>query len=259
MARRRGPHERRGTTGLAHIRWQVTAIAGAVLVAAALGVLAGTRAAPPGERRVLAVDLGLSPDASTNQMAITPDGSRVIFVGGSGARLMARSLDALEAVELARGSSISSPFVSPDGRWVGYVDAANRLMKVPALGGRASTVATLDGRVSGATWLDEHTIIASTLASTGLLRVSADGSASPVAITAPDQGLDHVLPQRLPEGRSVLFGVISRDEPQYGVHRLQKLDVTTGSSPRSWTVAARTPTPAPSGRDTSRIWTTTAC
>ena len=52
-------------------------------------------------------------------LAITPDGSRVVYVGNNGRELFVRPLDALEPMSLFTGAP-RAPFVSPDGQWVGF-------------------------------------------------------------------------------------------------------------------------------------------
>ena len=54
-------------------------------------------------------------------LAITPDGSRIVYVGANGTQLFVRALDALEPVVIFKGTP-RGPFVSPDGQWVGFVD-----------------------------------------------------------------------------------------------------------------------------------------
>ena len=54
-------------------------------------------------------------------LAITPDGSRIVYVGANGTQLFVRALDALEPVVIFKGNP-RGPFVSPDGQWVGFVD-----------------------------------------------------------------------------------------------------------------------------------------
>ena len=57
-------------------------------------------------------------------LAITPDGSRVIYVGNRGTQLFVRALDALEPVAVFTGAP-RGPFVSPDGQWIGFVDGSS--------------------------------------------------------------------------------------------------------------------------------------
>ena len=164
-------------------------------------------------------------------VAITPDGSRVIYVGNRGTQLFVRSLDALDPVavftRLPRG-----PFVSPDGKWIGFADAG-ALKKVPVNGGPAATITTIDGPTStGATWGPDDTIIfATTNGATGLQRVSAAGGPTTV-LTRPDAEhgeADHAFPEWLPGGRAVLF-TITALTGGLDAARVAVLDLQTGTS-----------------------------
>ncbi len=55
-------------------------------------------------------------------MAITPDGSRIVYFAGLGndRQLYIRALDALEGTPIRQAGRFFEPFVSPDGRWVGF-------------------------------------------------------------------------------------------------------------------------------------------
>src|SRR5262249_49421727 len=92
-------------------------------------------------------------------LAITPDGSRIIYVGNRGSQLFVRALDGLEPVAVFTGVP-RGPFVSPDGQWIGFFDRGNTLKKVAVTGGPAITLATLDGGSRGGTWGPGDTIIA---------------------------------------------------------------------------------------------------
>ena len=90
-------------------------------------------------------------------LAITPDGSRVVYVGNQGTQLFVRALDALEPVAVFTGAP-RGLFVSPDGQWIGFVDNVTTLKKVAMTGGPAVTLATLDGSgPRGATWGPDDT------------------------------------------------------------------------------------------------------
>ena len=108
-------------------------------------------------------------------LAITPDGSRLVYVGNNGTQLFVRALDALEPVAVFTGKP-RGPFVSPDGQWVGFVDG----MRVEEGGGdRRAGGHAGDARHAvprGATWGPDDTIIfATNSVATGLQRVSAAG------------------------------------------------------------------------------------
>ena len=94
-------------------------------------------------------------------LAITPDGSRIVYVGANGTQLFVRALDALEPVAIFTGAP-RGPFVSPDGQWVGFVDGTTSLKKVAMTGGPAVTLASLDGAPRGATWAPDGTMIFAT-------------------------------------------------------------------------------------------------
>ena len=155
----------------------------------------------------------LTINGADRDLAITPDGSRVVYVGNSGTQLFVRALDALEPVAVFTGAP-RAPFVSPDGQWIGFVDGTTVLKKVAVTGGPAVTLATLDGTSRGATWGPDDTIIfATTNATTGLQRVAAAGGPTTV-LTRPDRAqgeADHLWPELLPGGRAVLFTITARD------------------------------------------------
>lgn len=141
-------------------------------------------------------------------LAITPDGSRIVYRGQ--AQLLVRALDRLEPTVLTGLGSPRGVFVSPDGQWVGFFDGNTVLKKVAITGGPPVTVTGVDGSGSrGAAWGADGAIIYATNGSTGLLRVSAAGG-SPTVLTSPDPSRgegDHLWPEFLPGGNSVLFTI----------------------------------------------------
>jgi serine/threonine-protein kinase len=145
-------------------------------------------------------------------LALTPDGTRVVYVGNSGTQLFVRALDALEPVAIASGGDVRGPFVSPDGRWVGFIDGTT-LRKVAITGGPPITLTSVDSISRGATWVPDDTIIfATSNPATGLQRVSAEGG-KPEVLMRPDHAQgesDHLWPEVLPGGRAVLFTITSQ-------------------------------------------------
>jgi eukaryotic-like serine/threonine-protein kinase len=207
--------------------WMLLASAGLAALAFGVGAVVVPRWAPEPAQTPVHVGLALPPDGNVSQMAVTPDGTRIVYVGGGGSRLLVRALDSFVPVEIATGSLLSQPFISPSGVWVGYVDEATRVLKVPIGGGSPTALGMLDGRVEGATWLTDDTIVVATAAATGLLRLpAAGGPATPM--TTPAAGMNHVLPQRLPDGRAVLFTITTHVNAQ-GPRQLAVADASTGS------------------------------
>jgi serine/threonine-protein kinase len=152
----------------------------------------------------------LNVNGRSRDVAITPDGSRVVYVGANGTTLFVRPLHQLEATPLVGGGALRDPFVSPDGQWVGFFDGTVTLKKVALTGGPAVVVAQLSDVEQGATWAQDDSIIYATMAATtGLQRVSADGGTSAV-LTRPDRArgeAGHWWPEVLPGGRAVLYTV----------------------------------------------------
>jgi eukaryotic-like serine/threonine-protein kinase len=221
-------------------RWRRVAAltAGALVVAVVVGtaVWYATRPAdtmPPRVSRLQAQSSGTASvtiNGNDRDLAITPDGSRVVYIGNTGTQIFVRALDALEPVAVFTGAP-RGPFVSPDGQWIGFVDSGNTLRKVALTGGPAVTLTTLDGLPRGATWGPDDTIIVATdtLAS-GLQRVAAAGGSTTV-LTRPNRAQGEggfFWPELLPGGRAVLFTITALtgglDAAQVAV-----LDLQTGT------------------------------
>ena len=199
---------------------RVAALTGGALVVAAIATTltwVATRSVELAPARVSRLPLApsgaaaLSIDGTDRDLAITPNGSRLIYVGNRRTQLFVRALDALEPVAVFTGVP-RGPFVSPDGQWIGFVDNNIVLKKVAVTGGPPVTLATLDSTGAGATWGSDDTFIVATInGATGLLRVAVAGGSTTV-LTRPDPAhgeRDHLWPEMLPGGRAVLFTIVA--------------------------------------------------
>ena len=222
--------------------WRRVAPVGVAAIIAS-GAIIGTlvwftaRRAEPVPPRVSRLQLtpagpaALSISWNDRDLAITPDGSRLIYAGNQGTQIFVRALDALAPVAVFTGR-VSGLFVSPDGQWIGFRDGLSMLKKVAVAGGPAVTLATIDtAGSSGATWGPDDTIIfATNSVDTGLQRVSAAGG--PVTVlTRPDRAqgeADHFWPEMLPGGRAVLFTITSLTGG-LDVAQVAVLDLQTGA------------------------------
>ena len=105
------------------------------------------------------------------------------------------------------------------------------LKKVATTGRSPAKLLRMDGSARGAAWADGNSIVLATSSLTiGLQRISADGGEATV-LTRPDPKrgeLDHVWPERLPEGRGVLFTVLSTGGA-LDAARIAVLETATGS------------------------------
>ena len=204
------------------------AMPAAVILAAALAGVTTWWAMRPETPRIVRTSIVLTGIVGpTSPIAITPDGTRILYVSSNRTQLLVRALEELEPRPLVSGNNILNPLVSPDSQFVAYTDGTS-LMRVALTGGQAITVTQVDGPVRGATWPDDDTIVFATAnGTTGLQRVAASGGEVTV-LTRPDQQrgeADHVSPGRLPGGRAVLFTTTSRTG---GPPQIALLDLETG-------------------------------
>ncbi|MCU1385120.1 MAG: hypothetical protein JWL71_3817 [Acidobacteria bacterium] len=212
--------------------------------------------APKRVQRLTLVPPGNAPlviNGTLRDLAITPDGTRVVYIGGPGAsRLLVRGLDHLDVSAIIGVGAPRHPFISPDGQWIGFFDAGTSLKKVPITGGSATTVAAAGPRgpgrtddqlpglesagARGATWGPDNKIIFA--ARTGLLRVSADGG-EPEVLLMPERQRGEAAfcwPEYISGGRALLFTIIpTGDWSEKGLRgatanaRIAVLDLATGT------------------------------
>ncbi len=209
-----------------------------LLVGAAVAALATWVLMRPSPAKLQPVRFAFVPTAAQalaingndRDLALSPDGTHLVYVAGNDAHLMVRAIDQLDAVPLRGIAGVRDPFLSPDGRWVGFVTGVDgEIQKVSIAGGPPLPLCRISGAPRGASWGPDETIVfATTGSTTGLLRVSAAGG-EPKVLTTPDTAhgeADHLFPSVLPNGRAVLFTITaagSIDNAQVAV-----LDLTTG-------------------------------
>lgn len=211
----------------------------AAAVGAAFAVGLGTgalfmarRPAPsPVLRTIVPADILVS--TTERSFAFTPDGSSLAYVSSDATELFVRPLGALEPSAILKTPAyMRGLYPSPDGQWFAFIQDNFALRKIPATGGAPGTIVMMDGPSRGAAWGPHDTIVFATGApDTGLQRVASDGG--PVTVlTRPDptrDELDHVQPVWLPDGRGVLFTILS---VQGGLDaaKVAILDLATGKT-----------------------------
>ena len=195
-----------------------------------------TRPVPPRVTRMTITPpeaTALTIDGNDRDLAITPDGTRVVYEGANGTRLFVRQLDALDPTPLVTlTGGAQGLFTSPDSQWVGYVENNDTLKKIAITGGPAVTLLKMDGASRGVTWAADDTIVfaTATQAASGLQRVSASGGTATV-LTRPDRArgeADHLWPEVLPGGRQVLYTVLAISD--LDAAQVAVLDLATGAS-----------------------------
>jgi serine/threonine-protein kinase len=160
-------------------------------------------------------------------LALSPDGRNLVFVAKQGDTvwLFRRSLDTMTTERIEGTEEAYEPFISPDGRWIGFFANA-RLKRVAMTGGPVFEICYVS-KGAGGTWGDDGFIIYSGDPVGGLLRVPAEGG-RPETLTTPNyrQGeLGHCWPEVLPGNRHVLLTIWSTT-----VHsaKIAALDLETG-------------------------------
>ena len=188
-----------------------------LLAAATLGtwLLKPTPEAPTDLMRFTIATPDSAPFSSAGavrDVAIARDGSFIVYAGpgpaGTGTQLYVRQIDELEGAPLRGTEGGVGPFISPDGDWVGFTDAARTtLLRVPAAGGGPpDTIGESSFQIRGAVWADDGQILFG-VSDAGLFQIPSGGG-EPEPLTTPDaeQGEDdHSWPAMIPGANAVLY------------------------------------------------------
>src|SRR5213592_4719649 len=158
-------------------------------------------------RSMLAIDSteAMAPSTAwSGRLAISPDGSRLAYIGGPRSQLLIRARNQLHAIAVPGTEGATSPFFSPDGRRVGFLRVKD--VQIASING-APPITVLDSLtgVSGASWGPDNFIYADAVS---LVRVEARPGAVPRWFTTLDTAgreVHHSWPDVLPNGKGVLF------------------------------------------------------
>jgi serine/threonine-protein kinase len=182
-----------------------------VLLAVAFAAwTAGRRQAPASPASAPVARLSLVPaaaDAITvsgndRDLAISPDGTAIAYVGGNGTSLIVRRLDRKDAVHIDGAGLPHNPFFSSDGAWVGFGDGLSVIKKLPVGGGAIETVARISYPGVTATWYGDSIVFTH---AGQLFRVSAHGGGAEPITPPPGPGQPAFFcPSFLPGGNVVL-------------------------------------------------------
>ena len=145
-------------------------------------------------------------------VAISRDGKMIAYVGsGVERRIWVRSLNDAMPRLVAGTSNATTPFFSPDGKWIAYfaggtVLATGSLVKVPVDGGPVVEI-TKNVQGLGGVWLPDGRIVLGTQEHTGELdRVRGGRHAGAHRRRQdPRRSRMHRWPRVLPDGETVLF------------------------------------------------------
>jgi len=188
------------------------------------------------------------PKLGTIAVAVSPGGRRIVYVGlepgRSGARtissdgsptgtsgrtlLYLRDIDDYEIRPIEGTADAASPFFSPDGEWIGFIDTREaRLKKIRIEGGIPVTLCDAPNRAGD--WGDDGRIYF-TANSDGIVAVSENGGV-PEVLSRPVPELGEKtrrFPHVLPGGRGVLFTLGTTKMESYDEAAVALLDPETG-------------------------------
>jgi len=211
------------------VPWTVAAL---LAIALAVTQLGPQRAAAP-RAAVTRLELNMPAGVeagvtSTPSIAISPDGERLVFVGGTGGlrRLYVRRFDELDSTPIRGTETANICVFSPDGREVAFISSDRTLRKVSLADGLVSTVASnAEYNGGGATWGVDGSI--TFVRSGALWRVPSNGGEAQ-QLTWLDGGHNeraHLWPAGV-GAHAILFGSVSGTDRT--ITRIEALSLTTG-------------------------------
>lgn len=183
------------------------------IAAAMTGVAAWALLKPVADKPVLRYSLEFDSAAELtgprNRIAISPDGSRLVYTGGPLQQLYVRRRNALGAEPLPGTDNALNPVFSPDGGKIAfYAQGGLRIVSVD--GGPPLTVTdSLIGN-GGQSWGTDGFLYFDTQGGGSLARVAAEPGARPEGFSTLDTlngESNHNWPEALPNAKGVLFTV----------------------------------------------------
>jgi eukaryotic-like serine/threonine-protein kinase len=182
------------------------ALVGSALTGAALGILGSSAPAPSVSRFSFTPSEGQFTGFNGRLVAVSPDGEDIVYVADN--QLYRRRMNDLAARPIVgsnqRGASITNPFFSPDGQWIGFWTADDPSLKKIALTGGPAVTVCQAANPFGVSWGDDTIVFGQD--GMGILAVSASGGKAEVWVkTAPGETANN--PQLLPGGGAVLFSM----------------------------------------------------
>jgi len=181
-------------------------VGAAVIAGAALLLWAPWRADRTVDRPLVRLDVDLGADVSLpipgqagTSVAISPDGTRLVYVSGTPPKLFIRRLDQAKAVELPGTQGATAAMFSPDGQWIAFATVGGRASKISIEGGAVVPIAAMAARDSA--WGDDG----AEFFTWDLRRMPGGGGAPEPLAQAETGGLALGEAQLLPGGKAILF------------------------------------------------------
>ena len=208
------------------VPWAVAAIAlgvAAFVLWDRIGSRASERCAV--RRLELTLPTGVELFTSNRTVAVSPDGSRVAFVGvRAGTRqVYLRALDQFEAIALKGSDSATVCFFSPDGRSIGIVTNTGVIRTISLADGLVTTVTDGANFLYGAAWGEDDRIVFVRAGTLWQIARSGGTATQLTKLGGPRGDTLHANPAFLPGGKTLLFAASAGDQ-----RRIESLVVATG-------------------------------
>ena len=155
-------------------------------------------------------------------LSLSHDGRRLAFTAADSDRsaaLWVRDLDSLEARRLPGTDNASSPFWSPDGKFIAFADGRT-LKKVDVSGGPPQKIADAPTTMGMGAWSRDGVIVVGTRGLGPMYRVPASGG-TPVPLTDVDEAAKergHSFPMLLPDQKRFLYVKLTALQETQGVY-----------------------------------------
>jgi Tol biopolymer transport system component len=190
--------------------------------------------------------------AFNKRVAISPDGNYLAcnVRRESSNALLVRPLSELN-FKPVQGVGGAVPFFSPDGRWLGFIDAAgSALLRKVALSGGApvNVCSTFNASFSGATWAEDGTIFFVPDTPAGIARVSAAGGEPQEAVKIDFEKGErlHKFPHALPGAKGIVFTMATSDSESFDQANIAAFSIGNGQR-RTLVEGGTCPCYSPSG------------
>jgi len=185
--------------------WPAIAATVVVIAGAAAGMMYLKPAAP---ERATRFEVTLPEGVTFSQyVSLSPDGRKLVFnATGAQSGLWVRDLDTLQWRHLAGTENSTSPFWSPDSRFLGF-SVGTELKKIEVAGGPPQTLATTPNAAGTGAWSPDGVIVFGGKGSGPIRRVSASGGVATevVGVDASRGEGFAALPTFLPDGKHFLY------------------------------------------------------
>jgi serine/threonine-protein kinase len=160
-------------------------------------------------------DVDLRADATLGSevgpdVVLSPDGTRLVFVARDSAglsHLYVRRLSEPTSVRLAGTEGARVPFLSPDGRWVGFWSRGK--VKRTAVDGGSPVVLCDATDLLGASWGTDGHIVAAINPTGRLWRIPETGGAPRPLVDLSAERAMPTWPQMLPGGAAVIYTAVT--------------------------------------------------